>query len=131
MKLTGITFLFLMLTMAIGTSSMAQAKWERLGTRVVNYGLDRDIIPVTYRDGAFTAIQIEVKGGAVNMHKCVIHFENGGKQEVELRHNFRRGSDSRVIDLVGNKRFIEKIEFWYDTKNLARRRAVVTVFGRK
>lgn len=110
--------------------AQAQGRWEFLGKRAVNYGLDRDVIPVTWRDGAFDGIKIEVKGGALNMRKCVVHFENGGKQEIDLRHNFDRGSDSRVVDLRGNNRLVEKIEFWYDTKNAARNKAVVFVYGR-
>jgi hypothetical protein len=105
--------------------------WVRLGSRKVNYTLDRDEIPVTYRDGAFEAIRVVVTGGSMNMHKCIVHFENGGVQEIDLRHTFTRASSSRVIDLRGNKRFIEKVVFWYDTKNLSRGRATVTVFGKK
>jgi hypothetical protein len=119
-------FLFMVLT---GFTS--QDPWVHLGTRKVNFGVDKDVINVTYRDGAFSAVKILVNDGALNMHKCTIFFENGGKQEVELRHNFAKNSDSRVIDLKGNKRFIERIEFWYDTKNAANRKAEVQVWGRK
>lgn len=111
--------------------SSANDPWVQLGTRKVNYGLDHDVIPVTYREGYFEAIKIVVRGGALNMHKCTVYFENGGQQEVELRHNFTKGSDSRVVDLKGNKRLIEKIELWYDTKNIADRKAVVVIWGRK
>ncbi|MFZ6012398.1 MAG: hypothetical protein ACOYXT_18790 [Bacteroidota bacterium] len=120
-----------LIVLCLASAFTVQKEWTRLGTRPVNYGLDRDVIPVTFRDGFFTAIKIEVNRGALNMHKCVVHFENGGQQEVELRHNFAQGSESRVIDLAGNKRLIEKIEFWYDTKNLARKKAVVVVWGRR
>ncbi len=64
------------------------------------------------------------------MHKVIVHFENGGTQEIEMRHNFDKNSQSRVIDLKGNKRIIEKIVFWYDTKNVSNRKAKVTVLGR-
>ena len=108
----------------------AQGRWEFLGKRAVNYGLDRDVIPVTWRDGAFDGLKFEVKGGALNMRKCIVHFENGGKQEIELRHNFGRGSDSRIVDLRGNNRLVEKVEFWYDTNNRARNKAVIFMYGR-
>jgi hypothetical protein len=112
------------------TSAQAQGRWEFLGKRAVDYGLDRDVIPVTWRDGAFDGLKFEVKGGALNMRKCIVHFENGGKQEIELRHNFGKGSDSRIVDLRGNNRLVEKIELWYDTKNIARNKAVILVYGR-
>ncbi len=107
-----------------------RAGWERLGTRKVNYGLDRDEIFVTAKDGIFTALKIKVKRGGVNMHKLVVHYGNGQTDEIELRNNLTPGSESRVLDLVGNKRIIQKVVFWYDTKNIARRRAVVELWGR-
>jgi hypothetical protein len=105
--------------------------WVQIGMLKVDYGLDHDVLPITYRQGHFEAVKIVVKGGALNMHKCMIYFEKGGQQDVPLRHNFAKGSESRVIDLKGNKRFIERIEFWYDTKNSADRKALIVVWGRK
>lgn len=107
-----------------------RAGWERLGTRKVNYGLDRDEIFVTAKDGIFSALKIKVKRGGINMHKLVVHYGNGETDEIELRQNFAPGSESRVLDLVGNKRIIQKVVFWYDTKNIARRRGVVELWGR-
>jgi len=105
--------------------------WELLGSQKVNFGLDHDEIPVTSKEGKFSAIQIKVLDGGINMHSCIVYFGNGEKQEVELRYNFAPGSESRVVDLSGNKRFINRIAFWYDTKNLSFKRATVEVYGRR
>ena len=104
--------------------------WELLGVRKVNYALDHDEIVVTRAEGAFTGLQIKVKRGPVNMHRIVVHFGNGEKEEFELRENFRAGSESRVIDLPGNKRVIKKVDFLYDTKNLSDRKGVVELWGK-
>lgn len=104
--------------------------WERLGSRKVNFGLDRDTIGVGAHEGAFTKLKVQVTGGALNMHRMVVNFKNGQKKEIELKHNFTRGSGTRVIDLPGNKRIIKNIVFIYDTKNRANKRATVHVFGR-
>lgn len=111
-------------------SSIAQGKWEKLGTRIVNYGLDKDVIPVGGREGNFTKLKVVVKGGAVNMHRMTVHYMNGEVEKVALKHNFSKASATRTIDLKGHKRKIKKITFFYDTKNLARKRATVHVFGR-
>lgn len=103
--------------------------WELLGKKKVAYGLDRDVIPVGGRQG-FTKLKVVVTGGGVNMHQMIVVYGNGTKDQIGLKHNFRRGSDSRVIDLQGGKRKIKEIVFWYDTKNISRRRGTVTVFGR-
>ncbi len=104
--------------------------WELLGTRTVKYGLDRDEISVTAREGFFTALKIKVNRSALNMHKMVIHFGDGSNEEVAVRNNFKAGQESRVIDLPGNRRVITKVVFWYDTKNLKKSRAVVELWGR-
>ncbi len=130
MRTNIIQSLFLFILFTIGHTTLQAQRWEDLGSRVVNWGLDKDIIKVTYREGKFNAIKFVVRGGAVNMHRCIVHFENGETQEIALKHHFRRGDDSRVIDLVGNQRFIDRIVFFYDTKNRSRHRAVVNVWGR-
>lgn len=111
--------------------SQGREKWEHLGTRVVDYGLDRDEIHVGATEGGFTKLRVIVTGGALNMHKMVITYMNGEKDEIELRHNFAKGSNSRIVDLNGGTRLIKTITFVYDTKNLARAKAKVTVSGRK
>jgi hypothetical protein len=125
-----IIFVFAILMASVNVSNAQKPRWELLGTRKVSYKLDRDVIPVTWREGSFNAIRIVVRNGSLNMNKCIIHFENGGIKEVALRHNFAGKSASRIIDLPGNKRLIEKIVFWYDTKNVSSRRATVVVYGR-
>ena len=108
----------------------AQGTWELLGTRLVNYGLDRDEIMVTAAEGQFTALKFKVKRGPMNLHKVVVHFGNGESQEIETRHQLKAGGETRVIDLPGNTRIIKKVVFWYDTKNMANRKAVLALLGR-
>jgi len=113
------------------TTSIAQPViWEKLGTRIVDYGLDKDNIPVTANKGGFTKLKVEVTGGAINMHKMIVVYGNGVKDDIPLRHNFNRKSSSRIIDLKGGKRVIKRIVFVYDTKGILKRKAVVHVFGR-
>jgi hypothetical protein len=100
-------------------------KWEKLGQRKVNFKVDRDEIIAGRFEGFFTALQVKVKKGPVNMHKMVVHFRNGDMKEVELKNNFAEGDESRVVDLPGNARVITKVVFWYDTKNFNDSRAVV------
>ena len=120
-------FLFLSFT----SHSQKGTKWQKLGVRAVNYTLDKDDIHVGAKEGGFTKLKVVVTGGSLNMHRMVVTYMNGDKEEIQLRHNFNKGSGSRIIDLKGNKRLIKNIRFFYDTKNLARSRAKVVVFGRK
>ena len=104
--------------------------WEHLGSKKVNYRLDRDVIHVGLFEGGFEKLKIKVSGGRLNMHKMVVEYGNGSKDEINLRHNFGRGSESRIIDLNAGKRIIRDITFWYDSKNLQSTKAVVHVHGR-
>jgi hypothetical protein len=104
--------------------------WEKLGSKKVSFRVDRDTIAVGAHEGAFTKLKVQVTGGAINMRKMIVNFRNGESQDVSLKHNFARGGGSRVIDLPGNRRIINKIVFVYDTKNRSRSRATVHVFGR-
>lgn len=118
-------------TLSFTTENNAfKGPWEMLGMRKVNYSLDRDEIIVTRAEGIFTALKVKVKKAPINMQKLVVTFGNGEIEELELRNNFAAGSESRVIDLPGNKRVIKKIVFWYDTKNIANRKGIVEVWGR-
>ena len=110
---------------------MDAGRWVKLGSKKVNYGLDRDVIRVGAKEGGFTKLKVKVTGGALNMHRMIVEYGNGSKDEINLRHNFSKRTASRVVDLNGGKRIIKDITFWYDTKNLARKKARVTVFGRR
>jgi len=111
-------------------TSVQQHNWERLGSKKVNFGIEKDVIMVGRQDGKFTKLKFVVNGAPVNMRKATVHFANGSTQNLALKVNFSKNSKSRTVDLVGNKRVIQKITMWYDTKNRARNRATVSVFGK-
>lgn len=130
--LSALTVMFVVLIGCASSKSASAeppARWEVLGEKRVNYRMDRDVMNVNNRE-AYKQIRIAVNGGSLNMYRATIYFENGGTQEVDLRNNFNRGSSSRTIDLNGKMRRIDKIVFWYDTKNHSRRKATVTVLGK-
>jgi len=105
-------------------------RWEKLGERAVNFGLDRDEIFVTAREGRFTALQLRIEGAPINLHRCVVHFANGGTQELNIRENIGAGRSTRVLNLAGNRLVITKVVFWYDTDNDANRRGRIALWGR-
>ena len=124
--------ILILLSFSFTNNSFAQLKdWQRLGSKKVQFRIDRDVIQVGAAEGGFTKLKIQVTGGNLNMHRIVVEYGNGAKDEIEVRHQFTRGTGSRVLDLRGKGRIIKDITFWYDTKNISRRRATVHVFGKK
>ncbi len=104
-------------------------RWENLGERFVNFTGDRDTIPVTAREGRFTAIMLEVDHGDLEMYDVVVTFGNGETFSPQTRYVFDDGTRSRVIDLPGGARFIRKVDFFYRSK-LRDGRAKLTLHGR-
>jgi hypothetical protein len=87
--------------------------WERLGERTVNGAVDRDVITVGARDGRFRSMQIRVDGNTVEMFDIVVTFGDGEKFSPPTRLVFDKNTRSRVIDLPGKERVIQKVEFKY------------------
>jgi hypothetical protein len=131
-----VTALLMLLAMSILAPAFtapevsAPGRWEKLGSRKVNYRLDRDVIHLGVAERTFTRLKIQITGGSVHMHRMIVEYRNGQKETIPLKHHFRRGTDSRVIDLEGRRRIIKDITFWYDSANLSPTRATIHVFGK-
>ena len=125
--ISGLLCLFLIL------SGFAQPpKWVDLGSRTVDWSADRDVIPVTGAKGSYTSIKLFVDKAPVEFVDIKIHFANGSFQDVKIRKKIPAGGETRVIDIDGKNRVIQKVTFWYKTSRPAPRgKAIVTLFGRK
>lgn len=128
----GIFALVLLIALGTVTPTLAEGRWKSLGVLHVNDRVDRDTLRVGAKKGTFDAIRLRVEVRAVQFHDLKIHFENGDVQDVAIRSVIRRGRYSRVIDLDGGQRAIDKIVFVYDAQTRRRGRgARVEVFGRR
>lgn len=124
--------LLLVSALLVGMVSLAAApaQWAHLGTRTVNHQADRDQIQVTAREGSFRSIKLKIRRAPVTMQRVYVHYANGRIQEVALRQAFDAGDESRVIDLVGRHRVIEKVVFQYRTSTRWwPRKAAVDLYG--
>lgn len=132
-KAASFTFALLALIMVSTSFQLADVlgPWEKLGARKVDRKADHDFIKVTAKEGNFKSIKLLVRHSGINMDRCVVHFANGEKQEINIRENIPAGGETRVIDLDGRDRFIQGVGFWYDTKGGAfNDKAVVELWGR-
>lgn len=105
-------------------------KWENLGSKTVNMKADTDHLLVTAYEGAFTKVKFKVSKAPIHVKSIKIVFANGESQTFNIDKNFPKGTESKVFDLPGNKRVIQKIKFEYQTIDNGNGKAVVTAFGK-
>lgn len=118
----------LMLLLCCGL--IAAADWEYLGEANVDGAVDHDVIKVTASKGTFTAIQIKVEKAAIGFDRVLIHYGNGSTEPIQIRARIPAGGQTRVIDLPGNRRIIESVEFWYKRASGSPEKPKVRLFGR-
>lgn len=90
-----------------------RAGWEKLGERVVDGRMDRDVIEVGAREGRFSRIMFYADESSLELFDVNIVFGDGETFSPSVRHVFAENSRSRVIDLPGNRRVIRRIELRY------------------
>jgi hypothetical protein len=103
---------------------------EFLGSKLVDRSAERDVIRL-HSQNRFKSIRIAVYGGDVEIYGMKVFFRSGQVYDVPLRPVFRDGQHSRVIDLPGELRRIDKMVFFY--RALSKwygKKARVLVFGR-
>ncbi|HZS09450.1 MAG TPA: hypothetical protein VFD58_31765 [Blastocatellia bacterium] len=122
----------LLLLLSFGQLSYAQraGRWIYLGEANVDGRADHDRISVGRDEGRFRRIQIRVERAPIEFQRVVVHYENGGDEELEIRDRIPAGGETRAIDLRGGDRVIRSVEFWYARANWGSRRPKLRLYGR-
>lgn len=123
-------FALLFATVAAGALA-ADRGWKLLGERTVTDGVDHDSIAVTAAEGDLEALQIRVRGRAVQFREVRVHYANGDEQVLELRDVIPAGGSSRVLDLAGDDRIVRRVEFRYDAQSAHGKKALIRLFGKR
>jgi len=73
---------------------------------------------------------LKVTGNDIDLHRLVVKYKNGTKQNVRIRKNIAAGGQSREIQLKGpNHRVIKEVVLFYEKESRARN-AKVEVWGK-
>ena len=106
--------------------------WVKLGMRTVDMKADHDVIMVTAHDGFFTKLKFKILKAPLYIKNARVVFGNGNDKNIVFNKRFPQGSETRVIDLPGNKRIIKKIVFNYKTAKTGHGngKAIVVAWGR-
>jgi hypothetical protein len=124
--------LLTLITVFISCSNRPPAgEWRFIGDKWVSFGVDHDVIRVGNTGDGFSKLKLRVTSGPLKMYDMKVYFDNGSMQDVPIRATIPQGGESRVIDLNGGIRKLDRIEFWYETKGVRQGKARVAVWGRK
>jgi hypothetical protein len=104
--------------------------WVYIGEANVNGDVDHDRIEIGAGYGWFRAIQFRVERAPIEFYRVVVHYANGTDEEIAIRSRINPGERTRAIDLAGDKRVIESIEFWYAKAGYDRAKPKLRMFGR-
>lgn len=116
-------------SVAIPASAMA-GDWVILGRKDVKDRVETDTIHLNgHRD--YKKLKFCVKRNPVNFKDVDVYFDNGGHQDVGIARRINAGDCSRVIDLRGRDRDIDRIVMRYEETSRKRAHATVIVYGKK
>src|SRR5690349_1884375 len=92
-------FAVVSIVLLLTTASFAQRHgargWQYLGQAHVDGRTDHDNISVNA--GRFRSIQLRVENAPIEFDHVVVHYENGGNEEVRVRQVIRAGGRTRDI----------------------------------
>ena len=124
-SLTAILFALITLDQRL----LAQRGWDYLGEANVDGQVDHDNIKVTAAEGRFRAIRMRVENAPIRFDRVVIHYGDGESQPIMIRSRIGAGGQTRVIDLPGDRRIIQSVEFWYERASGSPLKPKVRLFG--
>lgn len=107
---------------------------EYLGqTELGHFFSDSDRVEFGRCDGPnnnpVNSIQLRVERSPVEIEELVIQFGNGQTERISVRSEFRPGSESRIIDLPGATRCVERAYITGRTMSFNSSQGVVKFYG--
>jgi len=105
-------------------------RWVRLGTREVNFGVDRDSIVISRSRGPMRQLLVKARTSPVEIYDIRVIFTNGTSYDAADRQRLNTGSDMVYINLPGVARSVREVIFRYRKLAPSSRRAVIELYGR-
>lgn len=110
-----------------------RADWVLLGEKTVGFRIDRDVIRIGhnedwYRERAFRRIHLVAERNDIHLMSVRLVYMNGFGEDFPVDQLLRDGQD-QVIDLRGDRRYLQQIELVYRSRPNFEGRAVMKVYG--
>jgi hypothetical protein len=115
-----------------GIAGAAQrgGQWQLVGEQEVNFNTERDRIDVKRSAGPFRELRIEVRDAPIEIREMIVTFGDGKTFRPKIQARFRNGRGSYVMDLPGNRRSIDGVEFLYRSINPRKGKGRVLLYAR-
>ena len=116
---------------AVHAQSTDKQGWHKIGEAHVDFKSDKDVIKIAGEE-RFKALRIKAVDAAVHIESMQVVYANGEPDDIPVRYDFKRGEESRQIDLKGQDRNIKEISFVYrSAANSRDEKAHIEIFGLK
>jgi hypothetical protein len=92
---------------------LPEPKWSQLGCQRVGFLDTKDVIRVGRREGAFSAIKLQVSDSPLRLNRLRVVFADRDVQAFDVRSAIPPGAETRPLDLDGRRRVIDRIELDY------------------
>lgn len=117
-------------TLALAAPADAQRySWRTIAYTTVGAGTDSDIINVR-GNNRYREVRLCSFNAPIRMRDFDIRFDNGRRQDVQVRQRIRAGTCTRNIDLQGDRRDIDAIRLVYERLPRGVRRPLIRVQAR-
>jgi hypothetical protein len=108
---------------------LSWARSEQVGCHKVGFLVERDVVPVGRLEGRYKSVPLSVAGNAIFLNDVKVVYANGNVDDYPVRAQVPSGSQTRTIDLKGERRAINQIELTYRFRPSFKGRATVCVIG--
>ena len=115
----------------LGSISLA-ARERLLGQTRISFGTDFDYLAIANdcKRPSLSAMKIKVLKAPVEIKSISIRYGNNKTDELPVRKNFAKNSESKWLDLKGDRRCVKAVAVLGKTKNQASQQALVQFYGR-
>jgi hypothetical protein len=104
--------------------------WTFLGRRVVDFRGNHDTFKVGRSFGRFRVLKFVIRNGDLDIFNMLIIVGDGDKVRPDLRQHYGENTASRSIDLPGDQRTVQKVDFEYRSTSRKDGRAIVALYGK-
>lgn len=129
-KIKVIVMAVLLLSFLACKAKIVPPGWDFLGKKQVNLTIDHDTLQIPPGAKTLKRLLFVVRMNDLELYDVKIGFRNGEVFDAKFRGRFLANRDTQIVDLPGDARHVQRIDFRYRSLLRTARRAEVEVYGK-